>query len=287
MKIGVKSLTGEKLQDVLLRMTDHPVKGILVGFFATGLLQSSSAVMVIAVGLAAGGLIHFRQTLGVMIGANIGTTLTGEIASINFGDYFLIFLVVGVVMLTIPKQKVFCVGAILFGLGCLFTAMNGFTSLSEPLQELTAIEKVIKASNEHWTVASLIGILFTAIIQSSSAATLVAMGFVQNNGISLEAGMAFIIGANIGTCVTALLASIGSNWQARWTAYAHVLYNILGSIILFPFIPGMIYLSSTLSSVPAVQLAHASVIFNLLSGMLALPFLNRFGSYVHTRNIKV
>lgn len=284
MKIGLQSLAEERLKKVIELATNHPYKGFLIGIAATMILQSSSAVTVIAVGLTAVRLMTFPQTIGIILGANIGTTITGEIAAIHLDHLNLILLLIGVACLFLPHQKLFCLGTCLFGLGCLFTAMNGFNRLSAPLQTFTPIKAVLLMANDHHISAVIAGALFTAVIQSSSATTLVAMGFLNHHALTIASAIAVTLGANIGTCITAYLASLGSSWEARWTSYTHIAFNFLGVVLFLPFID---LLASTVAyftdSIP-LQLAHAGVIFNVVTALLALPFASKYGKWIEQRH---
>lgn len=283
MKLGFGNLTGSKLNGILFKLTDHPIKGLVVGAAITAIVQSSSAVIVIAVGLAASGLIKYYQTIGIMIGANIGTTVTGEVLIFQTDYLHIVLLIAGVLLLMMPQQKWFSAGAAIFGLGCLFTAMNGMHSLATPLQETGSIKTIIEMANDSILFALLIGAIFTAIIQSSSAATIIAMTFMYNHGVPLETGIIFILGANIGTCVTALLAAVGSNWQARWTAYTHGVFNLAGAILFLPLVQWLSALARSFANTPDAQLAHASVLFNVIIGLLALPFAKPLGQWIESR----
>lgn len=286
MRIGLKSVAGEHIERWIRKFTDHPIKGLIVGIIATMLIQSSSAVLVLAIGLTAAGMMKFHQTIGLILGANIGTTITGEIATIDIAYSHLVLLFLGVILILLPNQTLFSLGTISFGLGCLFTAMLGFNSLASPLKELVSVNTVLTLSNTFPLIAILVGTIFTSIIQSSSAATVITMGFMNEQLLSLHSAIAILLGANIGTCVTALIASIGTNWQSRWTAYTHVMFNVAGVILFYPFITHLANAAMYLANAPDVQLAHATVIFNTLSALVALPFATRIGKWVELRHAK-
>lgn len=279
MKIGLVNASEERLKTYLYKMTDKPSKGLIVGMISTGIIQSSSAITVIAIGLVSSGLITFRQTVGVILGTNIGTTVTGEIASFNIGSFFWVFLVVGVTLIFLPNQKAFVGGTFCFGLGCLFVAMNGFNTLAKPLETLAPMKAILDASDTSLFTAILVGAIFTAIIQSSSATTLVVMSLVNAHMMNLAGASGIIFGANIGTCATALLASIGSGKAARFTAYTHVIYNILGVLLFYPFIQAFTDWVRGWAGDTDAALAHISVLFNVITAVLALPFANAYGKW--------
>lgn len=284
MRIGMRSLAGEHLKAVIYKFTSNPIKGLLVGLLATMLIQSSSAVLVIAIGLTAAGMMKFHQTIGLILGANIGTTITGEIATIDIANSHLILLFIGVILILLPNQKLFCLGTISFGLGCLFTAIHGFNSLADPLQQMVSVKTVLTLSNTFPLFGILVGTILTSIIQSSSASTVITMGFMNEQLLSLHSAIAIILGANIGTCITIFIASIGTNWQSRWTAYTHIIFNILGVIIFYPFITHLADYVISIADAPNVQLAHATVIFNVVTALIALPFASRFGKWIELKH---
>jgi phosphate:Na+ symporter len=279
MKIGLVNASENRLRNYLYKMTDTPIKGLTVGVVSTGLIQSSSAITVIAIGLVSSGLITFRQTVGVILGTNIGTTVTGEIASFDIGAFFWVFLVVGVTLLFLPYQKAFVGGTFCFGLGCLFVAMNGFNALARPLESLAPLKPILTASNASLLSAILVGAIFTAIIQSSSATTLIAMSLITAHALTLYGASGIVLGANIGTCATALLACIGSGKAARFTAYTHAAFNILGVVLFYPFMHYFTEWVGSWAGQSDAALAHISVLFNVITAFVALPFANRYGKW--------
>ncbi|WP_458412451.1 Na/Pi symporter [Schinkia sp. CFF1] len=285
MRIGLYNLSHQKLRKALVSMTDTPLKGMLIGTIITAILQSSSAVMVITIGFIAAGLLTFKQSIGIILGTNIGTTLTTEFITIDIIYYAIMpLLIIGALLLFTRNLLSFNIGAILFGLGCLFVAMNGFENLAKPLSSIPVIHSSIELSNQNNLIGIGLGTLLTAVIQSSTATTGIIMGFMSENLVTLSSGIAIVLGANIGTCVTAFIASIGANVESKLAAYAHIWLNIFGVILFFPFIKSLGIAASTLTSLPDVQLAHVSVIFNVLSSMIALPLaglLARFIMRVH------
>ncbi len=283
LKVGFAALGDQKMKIWIERATRSPIKGLVIGAALTAVLQSSSAVTVIIVGLAAAGLVRFSNTIGVILGANIGTTFTGLIASIPLGNFHLLLLVIGFGLIFFKKDKIFCLGAALIGLGCLFLAMDGFHHLSGPLQEIAPIKFILNNSNQSILSALGLGALFTAIIQSSSATTLIAMSFLNTDHLTLLSGIAIVIGANIGTCFTAILASFGSNKEARWVAYTHFFFNLFGTLLIVPFLIPFTHLLEGMGWLPSVTLAYSSLVFNVLTALVALPFAKSYGQWIERR----
>lgn len=281
MRIGLYNLSHKKLQQILISMTDTPLKGMIIGTIITAILQSSSAVMVITIGFIAAGILTFKQSIGIILGTNIGTTLTTEFITIDLLFYAIIpLLIIGAILLLTKNMISFSTGAILFGLGCLFVAMNGFENLAKPLSTIPVIHSSIALSNQNNLIGLGLGTLLTAVIQSSTATTGIVMGFMSENLVTLSSGIAIVFGANIGTCVTAFIASIGANIEAKLAAYAHIWLNIFGVILFYPFIKFLGDAASMLTSLPDVQLAHVSVIFNVLTSMIALPLAGLLAQFI-------
>lgn len=281
MRIGFGSLSKRHMETILLKMTDTPLKSFLVGMILTAIIQSSSAVMVITVGLLAAGTIRFKQTIGIILGANIGTTMTVEMITLNLTNAIIPFLVIGAGLLFFRSQWLFSIGCILFGLGAIFTSINGLEELAQPLADLKSVHHLLLVTNQNHLAGTVIGAVLTAIIQSSSAATGIAMAFINKGQLSLEAATAIVLGANIGTCFTALLASIGTNIEAKLASYAHIALNVAGVILFLPFIEQLCAVALRLSMFPDVQLAHISVLFNAICSLAALPFTEQIANFFY------
>lgn len=280
MRIGLYNLSHKKLQNILLKMTDTPLKGMIIGTIITAILQSSSAVMIITIGFIAAGLITFKQSIGIILGTNIGTTFTTEFITIDLSLSIIPLLIIGTLLLLTNRLISFSLGAILFGLGSIFVAMNGFENLAHPLSTIPVIHSIIELSNQNGLIGIGLGTLLTAIIQSSTATTGIIMGFMSENLVTLTSGIAIILGANIGTCITAFIASLAANREAKLAAYAHIWLNIFGVILFYPFIKFFGTIATMLTTLPDVQLAHVSLIFNVLSSMIALPLAGLLAAFI-------
>lgn len=280
MRTGLYNLSKEKIRVSLLRFTSSPIKGLFVGTMITAILQSSSAVTVITIGLVATGYMTFKQSIGIILGTNIGTTFTTELITFNINELIVPLLLLGTILIFSSKRSLFSIGALLFGLGSLFVAMNGFEQLAEPLSIIPVVHTFLEYTNQSELLGIGVGTIITAIIQSSTATTGIIMGFMNENILSLQSGIAILLGANIGTCITAFLASIGSTHEAKLTAYAHIWINILGVLLFYPFIRNLGALASLFTSLPDVQLAHVSLIFNVLSSLIALPLTGLLAAFI-------
>lgn len=286
MRIGLFNLTKNRIKIMIMKLTNTTLKGLLVGIVVTAIIQSSSAVMVITIGLVATGYLTFKQSIGIILGTNIGTTLTTEIITFNIDQFILPLLIIGALCFFIPKRQIFSIGALLFGLGCIFVAMNGFEQLAKPIYNIAIVQEILENTNTNHLYGIGVGTLFTAIIQSSTATTGIIMSFLKENLLNIDAGIAIVFGANIGTCITAYFASIASSKQAKLTAYTHIWLNLFGVVLFYPFIHALGSITQLLTSLEDVQLAHASLLFNVICSIIALPLaglLEKFILKVHSK----
>ncbi|MBM7097114.1 MULTISPECIES: Na/Pi symporter [Alteribacter] len=280
MRQGLFNLQRRRMSELLISFIDKPYKGLIIGTVVTGLLQSSSAVMIMTVGLVATRVISFRHSIGIMLGANIGTCLTLEIVALDINWLIIPLLIIGLPLLMTKNQVLFCLGCFSFGLGSIFVAMHGFETLAYPLSSLASVHDWLISTDEKGTIALMLGVVMSGIIQSSSAVSAITMSFMNENILSLPTGIAIMLGANIGTCVTAWLASIGGSLESRLTAYAHIWINVIGALLFFPFIHLFSDLIMYTAESPAVQLAHAATVFNVISSAVILPFTDRFAGFL-------
>ncbi|MCJ8006879.1 Na/Pi symporter [Lederbergia wuyishanensis] len=280
MRIGLFNLSGSTMEIWLQKMTRTPFLGFLAGIAMTVVLQSSSAVTVIAVGLVSARILSFPQTIGIILGTNIGTTVTLEFFTFDLSTIILPLLLIGTVLQFSKNLKVKSSSFIVLGIGIIFASMNGFEWLSGPLANIKHIDNLIYVMKDHSVISFLIGTFLTAIIQSSTVMTGIAMSFLTVGTFPLETGIAIMIGANIGTCATALFASIGAGKEARQTAFAHIWLNVGGAILFFPLISIIANFSRLLAVDPNTQLAHASVIYNVVCSLIVLPFAKEFGQFI-------
>lgn len=280
LRFGLASLSGDALKHQLILVTNTPWKGMLIGTFMTAILQSSSAVMVIIIGLISAKMLTFPQSIGVILGTNIGTTITTEMITFNLDHYLIPLVFLGTIFIIFPKKNIRSIGLVMIGISTVFAAMRGFKFLAIPLTTLPYMENIFQAMSEHYVFAIFIGAGLTAIIQSSTAMTGIAMGLLSGNVLNIGAGIAVMLGANIGTCMTALLASIGAGKESKLCAYAHIWLNVIGVLVFSPFITDLASVAPYLSNDTATQLAHISVLFNIVSSLIVLPFSKSFGNMI-------
>ncbi len=261
---ALKDSTGNKLKLFLHRMTSTRWKGLVAGAGITAIIQSSSVTTVLAVGFVSAGLMTFKSTLGVILGADIGTTITAQIIAFKVTQIALLLVIIGYIIFAISNRKNNReYGKIILGLGLIFLGMNFMSEGVQPLKSYTPfIHTMHDLSNPLLGIA--LGTFFTALIQSSSATTGIVIILASNNFITCEGGISIVIGANIGTCVTAFLSAIGKPRAAIQVAIAHILFKIAGALIWAWFIPQLAYITEliTPNDLPR-QIANAHTIFNV------------------------
>ncbi|MEN8173672.1 MAG: Na/Pi cotransporter family protein [Chloroflexota bacterium] len=271
---GMEKIAGHKLQEWLDRMTNRPIKGAAFGAVATALIQSSSLLMVTMIGLINANLMTLEQVIGVMLGQEIGTTLTAQIIAFKVGDFSFIFIAVGLGMMEFSSKRSWQrLGEVILGFGVIFVGMQTMSGALKSVAQIPIVQTWLAYMGQHYLTGILAGTIATAVVQSSSAITglVVAMGISQV--ISLPGAIAILLGANIGTCVTGLIASLQLSNASRRASVAQILINIIGVLIFLPFVtPFAKLVASTSSSLPR-QIANAHTIFNVGVSAILFPFI--------------
>jgi phosphate:Na+ symporter len=280
MREGFERLAGKHLQEILLRFTKTPFRGFLTGTFTTALLQSSTAVTVLTIGFVHAGILSFSQSIGIILGTNIGTTITTQILALHIEDLALPLLLIGFTLRLLPWPNVKKIGPILSGFGCLFLGIKLIQSLIQPLEEKGWIDSLMQSSGNPILLGLLISILITALIHSSSATIAITMGFYASGLVSLPFALAVVYGSNIGTCVTGLMAAFRTSIHAKRVAISHLILNVLGAMVFTPLIPFYIDWIPYLADQPSVQLAHVQTIFNIICSIAVLPFTDAFAKLI-------
>ncbi len=275
MSSGMEAAAGDKMKQILERLTSNRFLGVLVGAGITAIIQSSSATTVMVVGFVNSGMMTLRQAVWVIMGSNIGTTITGQLIALDLGALAPVIAFIGVFFLVfIKSEKLGNIGMILAGLGILFIGMNTMGDAMIPLRHSPAfLNMMTNFSNP--CLGILAGMLFTAVIQSSSASVGILQALAIGGTITLPSAVYVLFGQNIGTCITALLASIGTNRNAKRTTIIHFMFNVFGTIIftlLCYFTPLTSWIMSLVPSNPAAQIAHMHTLFNIVTTLLLLPF---------------
>lgn len=275
MSAGLEDAAGNRMKQILERLTANRFLGVAVGAGITAVIQSSSATTVMVVGFVNSGMMTLKQAVWIIMGANIGTTITGQLIALDVGAIAPLFAFIGVVFIVFLKKAVFHhYGQIIAGLGILFIGMEMMSSSMMPLRDSAAfVDLVANFSNP--LIGILAGMIFTAIIQSSSASVGILQALAVSGVIGLPTAVYVLFGQNIGTCITAVLASIGTSRSAKRTTVIHLMFNIFGTV-LFTVICMTTPLTSVMMSFapdnPAAQIANMHTLFNIVTTLLLLPF---------------
>lgn len=275
---GLQKTAGDRLRDILDKTTSRPILGIIAGMVVTMLIQSSSGTTVLTVGLVNAGFMTLRQAIGVIMGANIGTTVTAFIIGIELGDYALPILAIGCFLIFFfSNQKVTAIGQAIFGFGALFFGLTLMGNGMAPLSNLEAFHQLTLNMSENRILGLLVGTLFTVIVQSSSATIGILQGLFAEGAIDLHAALPVLFGDNVGTTITAVLASLGASVAARRAAFIHVIFNLIGAAIFLTFLPLFTKFVELLQDQfdlnPEMTLAFAHGSFNIANTLIQFPFI--------------
>jgi len=278
---GLKSLAGEKLREYINKYTNKPWQGILVGAVITALIQSSTATTTIVVGFVRAGLMTLEQAIGVIIGANIGTTFTVFLISLNINAIAPFLIFAGAFFLMYAKKKKFQdIAYILIGFGLIFFGIQQIEENLIYLKEIPQFMEFTEMCAENPFIGLLGGAIITVCFQSSAAAIGLMQVVYESGAITFGAVIPFLFGSNIGTCVAAQIVSLGGNVSSRRTAMAHLLFNVLGSIIGLLLINQLIWCIDGLTALfnlnAKMQIAYVHIIFNVFTCIIVYPFIKQF-----------
>ena len=284
MSDGMKKTAGDKMRLILAALTKNRVLALLIGAFVTMIIQSSSATTIMLVSFVNVGLMRFAQSLGVILGADIGTTITAQLIAFKIAHYSLLMITVGFGMRIFGRNdNTRNIGDIILGFGLLFFGMQMMSDAMEPLRDFGGFINLMK-NLENPLAGLLVGILVTALLQSSSAFAGLVIVLAQQGLITLEAGIPLIFGSNIGTCITAGIASMSASREAKRVALAHVCFKIAGVILFVFWIPDFANIIHAIAikfgSGTARQIANAHTIFNVSLALIFLPFTAFFANFI-------
>ena len=283
----LQKVAGEKMKKILALLTKNPFFGVIAGALTTAVLQSSSATTVMAIGFVSAGLMNLPQAISIILGANIGTTITAQIIAFKISNYIYLFIFIGFIISFIFKnQKIKNIGITIFAFGLLFLGIETMGSVMKPLAKSPIFTNLIAKVSNVPVLGVLLGTVMTLVVQSSSATIAVLQNFASQSaadGISSSIGLAgaipILLGDNIGTTITAILASIGQSKDAKRTAIAHSLFNISGCLIfiwIIPFFADFVRMISPKGNeidVISRQIANAHTSFNIVMTFLWIPFI--------------
>lgn len=285
MSDGLKSAAGEGLKTLLEKLTSNRFMAATTGAAVTAIIQSSSVTTVLLIGFVNAGVMTLKQSVGVIMGANVGTTVTGQIAAFKVTEYSWLMIALGFAVMSLSKRGTSRhYGTMLFGLGMLFLGMDQMSQATEPLRSFQPFIDLMRQMNNP-LLGIMLGAAFTALVQSSSATTGIVITLASAGFLSLEGGIALAIGANIGTCFTAMLATIGKPTVAVRTAVVHVIFNLLGALLWVGFISQLADFTrgfspeshlqgiERLAAETPRQIANANTIFNIANTCILIWFV--------------
>ncbi|SOC39615.1 Na/Pi cotransporter family protein [Ureibacillus acetophenoni] len=275
---GLQKAAGDRLRDILDKFTTNPLMGVLVGILVTVAIQSSSGTTVITVGLVSAGFMNLRQAIGVIMGANIGTTITAFIIGFDVGTYAYPIMALGAVLLFFfKKNTIQNIGQILFGFAGLFIGLEMMGDGMKPLRDFDAFIDMTVSFSEFPILGVVAGTVFTLVVQSSSATVGILQELYGEGLIPLAGALPVLFGDNIGTTITAILASLGATVVARRAAAAHVMFNVIGTVIFLVILPLFVnyveWITGLLNLDEKMQIAFAHGSFNVVNTLIQLPFV--------------
>lgn len=282
---GLQAVAGELIQKIINSLTTNRFLAVLVGMGVTSIVQSSSVTTVMVVGMVNAGLMKLTQAIGVIFGANIGTTITGWIISLNISKFGLMFVGLGIFpTLFAPKEAIKQIGKAIFGIGLVFIGLDTMSESFIPLRESEDFLKILQYFNKEGFSNTLmnvsIGCLLTMIVQSSSAMLGITMALAHAQLIQTPAALALVLGENVGTTITAILASIGGNIHAKRAARAHSIFNIVGVIIVLSIFPYYVNFITGMELGVEKHIALGHSIFNITCTLIFLPFIKQYARLI-------
>lgn len=280
---GLENIAGDKLKGILEKITSNRLMGVIVGTVVTAVIQSSSATTVMVVSFVNAGLMSLMQATGVILGANIGTTITAQMVSFKLDAIAPIFIGVGaIILLAAKKKKTKDIAYIALGFGILFMGMGMMSGAMKPVSKLPIFEEFIIVMGRNPLLGVLVGVIMTAILQSSSATTGILVALAAAGTIDMKLAFPVVLGCNIGTCVTSMLAAITANRTAKKAALLHLTFKILGTIIFLPFASQVVKLVGYMTpDNVGRQVANAHTIFNISITVIMLPIATYVVNFIN------
>lgn len=273
MSDALQKSAGDRMKKLLEVLTTNKLLGVVVGAVITGIIQSSSATTVMVVGLVNAGIMNLTQAVGVIMGANIGTTMTAQIIAFKFDDVIPYAIIIGALLVLFPNKKSYKqLGEFFIGFGILFMGMYMMSDAMKPLREIPEFSVFMVKLKDNPLLGVLAGLGLTAIVQSSSATIGILQALALQGLVPIEAALPILFGDNIGTCITALIASIGTTVTARRAAVMHMTFNIVGTIIFLIILKPVTTLVGMTATEPVRQIANAHTFFNIANTIIQLPF---------------
>jgi phosphate:Na+ symporter len=279
---GLINTVSKNIKKIIYRFTDTPIKGILTGTVFTAFIQSSSSATVIFISLLNARIISLEQSIGLIFGSNIGTTVTHQIISFNIENSALTFGISGLALYLVGMNQIKHVGKSLIGLCLLLYGLFGIKTSLGGLEDILLLKELLRDVSNSPGRGFLWGIIFTSIIQSSSAAGAVTISLAERGLINFNSAIAMVLGQNVGTCVTAFLASISGSCNGKRAAAAHFLFNFIGSVLAMAFFIPFLKTVAILITPFAIshQIANTHTMFNIINTLIFLPWINHYAHFL-------
>ena len=272
---GLENAAGDGLKSILEKVTKNPIIAVIVGAIVTAVIQSSSATTVMVVGFVNAGLMNLAQAAGIIMGANIGTTITAQLVAFKLDQIAPLFVFVGAfIVMFAKKKKRKDVGSIILGFGILFVGMGQMSAAMKPLTASPIFNDILSTVADKWYLGILAGAVITAVLQSSSATTGILVALATAGAVDITQALPIVFGCNIGTCVTAMLATVGTSKTAHKAALLHLIFNLGGTLIFIPILVSGL-LGDIVSSISpgdvSRQIANSHTVFNVVNTAIMLP----------------
>ncbi|MDD5023179.1 MAG: Na/Pi cotransporter family protein [Candidatus ainarchaeum sp.] len=275
----IQKVAGEKFRKILEKFTRNPIKGTIFGAIVTAIVQSSHATTLITLGLVNAGIISFYNSIGIIFGANIGTTITAQLIAFKLTGFAPVIMIFGFLLGLLGGKKYKFLGKPIFYFGLVFFSLNMISAVVFPLKDDPEILSLFSTLSNFW-IAILVGFILTNIFQSSSVSVGLTVVFVQAGLVTLDQAVPVLLGANLGTTTTILVASLSMDLFSKRVAATQFLFNFLGVLIFIPLIPNLIFAVQELGGTPSQQIANAHLLFNVCCAIIFLIFINQFKKLV-------
>lgn len=280
MRLGLQKLLWTKLHSVLSQLTKTPWRGLLVGIFSAAIMQSSTAVSLLTIGLVHAEYLSFYQGLGIILGANIGTCSTVQLLTITMPDKAILPLLAITLLLTITTKKLHNLGMAISGLLSMFIGMSLLSEALNTISQFSTVIDYLLAAKENAIYGIIGGMFITLLFQSSSAATGVLMLLAKEGMIDLTTAVYVVYGNNIGSCISSILVGATASLAAKRLAISHILLNILGAIVFFPFTSLLTKIATCFTADFAGQVAIVHTLFNIISSLAILPAVRQYAQLI-------
>ncbi len=274
----IQNLEGNKFKFYIKKFTDTPLNGTLIGAGITSILQSSTAVSVLLVSMTSAGVIHLSNSLAVIIGTNIGTTITSQLIAFKILSIAPYILILGFLMMKI-KSNIQKFGKSIFYFGLIFSCLYIISFITSSIKDAPFILNLLSHTNNLF-LAILFGFIISNILQSSSITIGIVIILASQGALNIEQSIGLLFGTNIGTTTTAIIASLATNKEGKRVAVGHLLFNLIGVMIFVPFISIYTVFITSLSEITAVQVAYAHLFFNIINAIIFLIFFSKYENLV-------